>query len=93
MPASQARSRSPWQRTRYWTTFACLVAVAAGLLTLAAGHPMHGWLMILGGLMLVRGTVFGKRGRRIRLHAHGPGHGQTAAIGSNNNSRKWRKAA
>jgi hypothetical protein len=63
--------------------------VAAGLCTLAAGHPMHGWLMILGGLMLVRGTVFGKRGRRVRLHAHS----HAAAITPSSDSRKWRKAA
>jgi len=86
MPAS--RSHSPWRRTRYWTTLACVSAVLAGLLTLAAGHPLHGWLMILGGLMLVKGTVFGRRGRR-HLREHEAAMQQTAASAG----RKWRKAA
>lgn len=89
MPAPQPPASSPWRRTRYWTTSACIAGVAAGLLTLAAGHPMHGWLLILGGLMLVRGTVFGRRGRRHHPHAHG--HGEAAVASPN--SRKWRKAA
>lgn len=65
MPTARTRSgSSPWRFTRHWTTIACLSALAAGLLTLAAGHPMHGWLLVLGSVMLVKGTVRGRRGRR-----------------------------
>jgi hypothetical protein len=64
-----------------------VTAILAGLLTLAAGHPLHGWLLILGGLMLVKGTVFGRRGRR-QLREHEVAVQQTATA-----SRKWRKAA
>lgn len=56
--------RSPWRSTRYWTTFACLTTLVTGLITLAAGHPLHGWLLVLGSLMLVKGTVWGRRSRR-----------------------------
>lgn len=86
MPAS--RSTSPWRLTRYWTTFACVAAVLAGLLTLSAGHLMHGWLLILAGLMLVKGTVFGRRSRRPQRE-HEVAAQQSAATAD----RKWRKAA
>ncbi len=86
MPAS--RSTSPWRRTRYWTTLACVSAILAGLLTLGAGHLLHGWLLILAGLVLSKGTVFGRRGRRhLREHEAAVQHTATAT------SRKWRKAA
>jgi len=56
MPTPPPRSHAP----RYWTTLACVLAMAAvvaGLLTLSAGQLMQGWLMILGGLVLVTGLV------------------------------------
>lgn len=81
-------ARSPWRFTRYWTSLACVTALVAGLLTLAAGHPMHGWLMVLGALMLVRGTVWGRRSRR---YAEMPM--LTEAPQPTQASRKWRKAA
>ena len=89
MSSSQHSSiASPWKRTRYWTTLACVTALLAGLLTLAEGHPLHGWLMILGGLVLTRGTVWGRRGRRS-------GQADLLADGAKASaaSRKWKKAA
>ncbi len=76
--AEQGLGRSPWRMTRYWTTLACLACLAAGLLTLSAGHPLHGWLLVLGSLALVKGTVWGRRGRR--------------RLGAPLAQRRWRKA-
>lgn len=50
--------------TRYWNVAACLAVLAAGLLTLGAGHPLHGWLMVLGAIMLARAIAWGGPGRR-----------------------------
>ncbi|MFT3857604.1 MAG: hypothetical protein QM742_08945 [Aquabacterium sp.] len=91
MSAAPIRSqgRSPWRRTRYWTTLACLTALVAGLLTLAAGHPMHGWLMMLGALMLVKGTIWGRRSRRHTEMPMLAEHVDTEAAAP----RKWREVA
>lgn len=82
------RLTSPWRRTRHWTTLACVTAVLAGLLTLSAGHLMHGWLLILAGLMLAKDTVFGRRSRRPQRE-HEVAIPQTASAAD----QKWRKAA
>ena len=87
MPAVQAHTTSQWKRTRYLATMVCTMGLVGGLLTLAAGHPLYGWLLILAGLMLVKSTVFGKRGRR---HLH---EAEEALQQSSNAQRKWRKAA
>lgn len=81
---------SPWRRTRYWTTLACLVALVAGLLTLAAGHPVHGWLMVLASLVLVKGSVWGRRGRRHEPMPALTAQAKSKAAGT---TAKWRKAA
>lgn len=93
MFAAQHRSgSSPWRFTRYWTTLACLTSLIAGLMTLSAGHPLHGWLMVLASLVLVKGTVWGRRSRR---HTDLPMVAADAvkATSASGNSRKWRKAA
>jgi hypothetical protein len=87
MSAHPHPKASPWKRTRYWTTLACLACVMGGLGALAAGHPLFGWLLILGGLMLAQRTVLGRRGRRTSRTA------DTALQGGGHPSRKWRKAA
>lgn len=74
MPSAQPRPHSPWKLSRYWTTLACVTALVAGMLTLVAGHPLHGGLMLLGSLLLVKGTIWGRRGRRraaITVQAEG----------------------
>jgi hypothetical protein len=86
--ASSRSARSAWRLTRYWTTTACLTALVAGLVTLAAGHPMLGWLMVLGSLMLVQGSVWGRRGRRrsdMPMLTEAGEH-------SRHNNRHWHKA-
>jgi hypothetical protein len=91
MFAMQSRSDgSPWRLTRYWTTLACLIALVAGLLTLAAGHPMHGWLTVLASLLLVQGSAWGRRGRR---HAEHMPMLTEQAEPSRIANRRWRKAA
>lgn len=90
MSATQHRSSapSPYRLTRYWTTLACVSALVAGLVTLAAGHPMHGWLMVLGSLMLVKSTVWGRGSRRSPEMPM-----LTEAPESEQARSKWRKAA
>lgn len=88
MSGSLPRQTSLRQRTRYWTTLACVLAGMSGLLTMLAGHSVHGALLLLAGLVLVKGSIWGRRGKR---HAGSepvaPGSAESA------NSRKWRKAA
>ena len=90
MSASLPRSSSAWKRSRYWATLACMVALVAGLLTLAAGHPLHGSLMLLGALMLVNSTIWGRRGRR---QAPMPAQEEVARSAPAVASRKWHEAA
>lgn len=61
MTGQKPRSTSLLKRTRYWTTFACVTAWLAGILTLWAGHPIHGALMLVAALVLVKSSVFGRR--------------------------------
>lgn len=88
--AANRPGRSPWRHTRYWTTLACLSALGAGMLTLAAGHPLHGWLLVLASLVLVKGTIWGRRSRR---RPDMPMLAQTPETTSAQQNRKWRKAA
>lgn len=91
MTGQKPRSTSLLRRTRHWTTFACVTAWLAGIMTLWAGHPIHGALMLVAALVLVKSSVFGRRRKSTRAHStqtstavaqHHPGQ-----------ARKLRKAA
>lgn len=87
MPGSLSRPTSARKRIRHLTTLACVLACTAGLLTLLSGHAIHGALLMLAGLVLVPGSVWGRR--------HKPHHLDAAlqATSSAPATRRWRKAA
>lgn len=87
MPGSLPRTTSVRKRIRHLTTLACVLACAAGLLALLSGHVAHGALLMLAGLVLVPGSIWGRRHKRQPLDAGllTP-EGVPAA-------RRWRKAA
>lgn len=87
MPRSPAQAVSPWQRSRYWATAACCTVATTGVLTLWAGHLLHGSLMLLAAALLVRHTVLARGYRRRVMEAALPG---TPSVSQ---ARKWRKAA
>lgn len=87
MPGSLPRQKSPWKRTRHWTTLACALCALAGLTALVGGHLIHGALLLLAAGVLVPGSVLGWRHRR-----HPAPERDTAQPG-NQTASKWRKAA
>lgn len=87
MPGSLPRTTSARKRIRHLTTLACVLACAAGLLTLLSGHLIHGALLMLGALVLVPGSIWGRRHKRQPLDV-----GLLTAEGAPV-ARRWRKAA
>lgn len=87
MPGSLSRPTSARKRIRHLTTLACVLACAAGLLTLLSGHVIHGALLMLAGLVLVPGSIWGRRRKQHRLDA------TLLAASSAPATRRWRKAA
>lgn len=87
MPGSLSRPTSVRKRIRHLTTLACVLACTAGLLTLLSGHVIHGALLMLGGLVLVPGSIWGRRHKRHLLAAPVLATSAPAA------TRRWRKAA
>ena len=68
MPATQSRKTSIRTRIRHITTMCCVLACLAGIVALAYGHVIHGALLMLGALLLVPGTIWGRRRRpHLRL--------------------------
>jgi len=63
MPASRNLPTKVWRRSRYWATAACCITLVGGLWALASGHVIHGALLLLAALTLVKGSVWGRRGR------------------------------
>lgn len=73
------------KRIRVLTTLACLLMGCVGIGVLAGGHLVHGGLMLAASVLLLPGTVWG---RRHRLHL------TQAALASNEPAeRRWRRAA
>lgn len=87
MPGSLPRPTSARRRIRHLTTLACVLACAAGLLTLLSGHVIHGALLMLAGLVLVPGSIWGRRHKQHQLDA------TLLATSSAPATRRWRKAA
>ena len=61
MPALQSSKTSVRTRLRQLTTMCCVLAALGGVLGLAGGHVIHGALMVLGAVLLVPGTIWGRR--------------------------------
>lgn len=87
MPGSLPRPTSVRKRIRHLTTLACVLACAAGLLTLLSGHLIHGALLMLGGLALVPGSIWGRR------HKRQPRDASLLTAEGAPVARRWRKAA
>ena len=63
MMGSRVGQKSLRQRLRYGTTVACVAGAAGGVLALLAGHSLHGGLLLLGSVVLLKGSVLGQGGR------------------------------
>jgi len=87
MPGSLPRQKSPWKRTRHWTTLACTLCALAGLIALGGGHLIHGALLLLAAGVLLPGSVLGRRHKRHPAPEFG------AARPGSQAASKWRKAA
>lgn len=87
MPGSLPRPTSVRKRIRQLTSLACVLACMAGLLALASGHVIHGALLLLGGLVLVPGSIWGRR------HKHHVADASLSEPHSVPTTRRWRKAA
>lgn len=68
--SSTPTSRSVWQRSRYWTTASFAGASLASIALLSTGHHLHGGLMLLASVVLLRQTVLSRRARRRAVVNH-----------------------
>lgn len=86
MPGSSLRPTSIRKRIRYLTTIAFALTAITALAILASGHVVHGALLMLGAMLLLPGSIFGRRHRQ---------HLSEAALASSTPAppRRWRKAA
>ena len=86
MPGSTLRPTSIRKRIRYLTTTAFVLTAITALAILANGHVIHGALLMLGAMLLLPGSIFGRRHRQ---------HLTEAALASSTPAapRRWRKAA
>lgn len=87
MPGSLPRPTSVRKRVRYLTSLACVLACTAGLLVFASGHPLHGVLLFLGGLVLAPGSIWGRR------YKHHLADTRLITPHGGSTSRRWRKLA
>jgi drug/metabolite transporter (DMT)-like permease len=81
-----SESTSQWRRSRAWATAAFLAMALGALFTLGQGHLIHGLLMGLGAALLFKGSVFGRRGRRLK-QAHDD------LLTPSKSPERWREAA
>ncbi|TAK92954.1 MAG: hypothetical protein EPO09_14200 [Aquabacterium sp.] len=86
MPGSMPHTTSIRKRLRYLTTLACALTALTAVGILASGHVIHGALLMLGAMLLLPGSIFGRRHRQ---------HLSEAALASSTPAppRRWRKAA
>jgi hypothetical protein len=77
------RGHSAWQRSRYWSTAAFMVALMLSTVLLVHGHHLHGGLTLLAAGQLLRHTVLSRRARRhdavIRMRRAYVGAGHAAS--------------
>lgn len=55
------------QRMRQVTTLACALMALLGLWSLISARPAHGVLALAASLLLVQGSVWGRKARRAPL--------------------------
>ncbi|MFZ2297643.1 MAG: hypothetical protein A3G29_12110 [Burkholderiales bacterium RIFCSPLOWO2_12_FULL_64_99] len=56
------------QRLRQVTTLACALMALLGLWSLLSARPAHGVLALAASLLLVQGSVWGRKARRAPMH-------------------------
>jgi hypothetical protein len=86
MPGSTPRPTSIMKRVRYLTTLTCVLTALVAMGALSNGHLIHGALLMLAAMVLIPGSIWG---RRHRLHATQPSVASAALAVA----RRWRKAA
>lgn len=86
MPGSTPRATSIRTRIRYLSTIACMLTALTAVGILASGHLIHGALLMLGAMLLLPGSVLGRRHRQHLNEA-------TLAPSTPAPPRRWRKAA
>ena len=52
------------ERMRLTTTGACVLAALLGLWSLLSARPVHGMLALAASLLLVQGSIWGRKARR-----------------------------
>lgn len=86
MPGSTLHPTSIRKRLRYLTTIACALTALTAVGILASGHVIHGALLMLGAMLLLPSSIFGRRHRQHLSEA-------TLASSTPAPPRRWRKAA
>jgi hypothetical protein len=89
MLGSTPRPTSIRKRVRYLTTLTCVLTALVALGVLANGHVIHSALLMLATMVLIPGSIWG---RRHRMHAAQP-IVATVASAALAVARRWRKAA
>lgn len=86
MPGSMPHTASIRKRIRYLTTLACALTALTAIAILASGHVIHGALLMLGAMLLLPGSILGRRHRQ---------HLNEVALAPSTPAqpRRWRKAA
>lgn len=55
------------ERMRLITTGVCVLAALLGLWSLLSARPVHGMLALAASLLLVQGSIWGRKARRTPL--------------------------
>ncbi len=64
MNGTRPHSLSLRQRMRLITTAACALMALLGLWSLLSARPLHGMLALAASLLLVQGSIWGRKARR-----------------------------
>lgn len=67
MNHSTHQSPSLRQRMRLMTTATCVLTGMVGLWSLASNRPVHGVLALAASVLLLQGSVWGRKARRARV--------------------------
>lgn len=67
MDLRQSNSVSLRHRMRVMTTATCVLTGMVGLWSLASDRPVHGVLAMVASMLLLQGSVWGRKARRARV--------------------------